>query len=97
MRVVMFGANGGLGRQLVLRALATGHEVTAFIRQGGGSVPQGVRTVIGDVLDAEGVAGAVAGQEAVLDAIGVRTHFAVRAILEGLRQEAGDALRELHR
>ncbi len=73
MKIVIFGAAGGLGRQLVAQALAAGHEVTAFVRGEAGDVPTGVRTVVGDVLDAVAVAGAVVGQEAVIDAIGVRT------------------------
>lgn len=73
MKIVIFGAGGGLGRQLVAQGLAAGHAVTAFVHADGGDVPAGVRTVVGDVLDAAAVAKAVAGQEAVLDAIGVRT------------------------
>ena len=47
--------------------------MTAFVHQDGGDAPAGVRSVVGDVLDAVVVAKAVAGQGAVLDAIGVRT------------------------
>ena len=31
MRVVIFGSTGGTGRRLVERAIAEGHEVTAFV------------------------------------------------------------------
>jgi uncharacterized protein YbjT (DUF2867 family) len=33
MRLVIFGATGGTGRRLVERAIAEGHEVTAFVRK----------------------------------------------------------------
>jgi uncharacterized protein YbjT (DUF2867 family) len=32
MRIPVLGANGRLGRRVVARALAGGHEVTAFVR-----------------------------------------------------------------
>jgi uncharacterized protein YbjT (DUF2867 family) len=32
MRVIVFGASGATGRQLVGQALADGHQVTAFVR-----------------------------------------------------------------
>lgn len=32
MRLAVFGATGGTGRQLVEQALAQGHEVTAVVR-----------------------------------------------------------------
>jgi NAD(P)-dependent dehydrogenase (short-subunit alcohol dehydrogenase family) len=32
MRILIFGATGGTGRELVTQALEQGHEVTAFIR-----------------------------------------------------------------
>jgi nucleoside-diphosphate-sugar epimerase len=33
MRVIVFGASGATGRQLVGQALADGHQVTAFVRR----------------------------------------------------------------
>jgi putative NADH-flavin reductase len=33
MRLVVIGATGGTGRQLVDQALGRGHQVTAFVRQ----------------------------------------------------------------
>jgi putative NADH-flavin reductase len=32
MRVIVFGASGATGRQLVGQALADGHQITAFVR-----------------------------------------------------------------
>lgn len=32
MKIVVFGADGLTGRQIVAQALAGGHEVTAFVR-----------------------------------------------------------------
>jgi uncharacterized protein YbjT (DUF2867 family) len=33
MKLAIFGATGGTGRQLVEQALADGHQVTAFVRR----------------------------------------------------------------
>lgn len=39
MRLTVFGATGGVGREIVGQALAAGHEVTAVVRD-----PTGCRT-----------------------------------------------------
>jgi putative NADH-flavin reductase len=92
MKVVIFGASGGTGRELVVQALAAGHEVSTFARRLD-SVPQaaGLHVFQGDVLDREAVAIAIAGQDAVLSALGARTlgksdllERAITHILEGM-------------
>lgn len=74
MRIVIFGATGGLGRLLVDQALANGHTVTAFARNLDRlpATPTGLVGVAGNVLDREKVRAAVAGQDAVICAFGVR-------------------------
>ncbi|GAB3395749.1 NAD(P)H-binding protein [Humibacter soli] len=73
MNIVVFGANGPTGRLVVKGALERGHVVTAVTRN-----PQtfplqheNLRVERGDVLDPESIAPAVAGQNAVLSALGV--------------------------
>jgi putative NADH-flavin reductase len=72
MRVVIFGATGGLGAASVQAALAAGHEVTAFVRSPQKLTLRHERLQLhqGDVLDAAAVAAAIQGQEAVLSALG---------------------------
>jgi putative NADH-flavin reductase len=72
LRVLIIGATGGTGRQLVQQALEQGHDVTAFVRN-----PRRLkmehsklRIVQGDVLDYESVDAAMKGQNAVLCALG---------------------------
>ena len=72
MKIVVFGATGGTGKQIVARGLELGHDVTAVARK-----PEAVQTkhdrlrvVKGDVLDSGSVSAAVAGADAVLSAIG---------------------------
>jgi len=74
MNLVVFGASGGTGRELVRQALAQGHHVTAFVRNPRSLTAQeAVRVVVGDATDAQLVANAIIGQDAVLSALGPRS------------------------
>jgi uncharacterized protein YbjT (DUF2867 family) len=76
-RVLIVGATGGTGRELVKQALERGYAVTAFARTPARlTVTHPRLTVIqGDVLDPESVATAMRGQEAVLCALGHRRYL----------------------
>lgn len=77
MRVLVIGATGGTGREIVRQALAGGHEVTALVRdpEAAARALPGARTVRGDVRDPDAVAQAVDGQEAVASALGSGVTF----------------------
>jgi nucleoside-diphosphate-sugar epimerase len=71
MRVFLAGAGGALGRQLVPRLVAVGHEVVGMTRSEGKRDlvrELGATPVVADALDAEAVTAAVAGArpEAIL-------------------------------
>ena len=72
MKIVVFGASGGTGVQIVQQALAAGYNVTAFVRTPARLTVQHPRLTVfqGDVLDADQVARAIQGQEAVISALG---------------------------
>ena len=96
MKIVIFGATGSTGRQLVAQALAADHDVTAFVRDPAAVTAQHPRlqVVKGDVTQADSVAAAITGHEAVLSAIGPRAGTppgtlisdATRHVLAGMRQ-----------
>lgn len=73
MDLVVFGANGPTGRQVVLLALAAGHHVPAVTRKPDEfPVAHSELTVVtADVTDADAVARALAGQRAVISTYGV--------------------------
>lgn len=72
MRIVVFGASGQCGRLLVARAAAAGHSVTAVVRPATSyTPPEGVTVVRGDPLDAQFVAAAIAGHDAVASGLGL--------------------------
>src|SRR5207302_10781145 len=77
MRVLIIGASGGTGRQLVNQALERGHTVTAFVRDPSRLSIQHpkLKIIKGDVLDYSSVEGAVHGQEAVISALGHHWYF----------------------
>lgn len=74
MNILIVGATRGIGRQLLEQALASGHTVTALVRDPRRLAAQHerLRVVKGDILDPESVALAVAGQDAVCCTIGVK-------------------------
>jgi putative NADH-flavin reductase len=87
-RVLIVGATGGTGRQLVAQALERGFAVTALVRNPSKlqiTHPQ-LTVVRGDVLDAGSVETAMRGQEAVLSALGHKRFYPPNRILsEGTR------------
>ncbi len=88
MKVVIFGASGGTGQELVKQAIAAGHDVSAFIRREpvGGMDFLGARVVRGDVADRTSIAGVLRGDVAVLSALGAPTPFRpYPPFLEGIR------------
>jgi uncharacterized protein YbjT (DUF2867 family) len=82
MNVLIVGATGGTGQQLVAQALARGHRVTALARHLPSTVPgPGLTWVLGDVLDPPSLDRAMLGQAAVLSALGHKRWFGPSHIL----------------
>jgi putative NADH-flavin reductase len=72
MKIVVFGASGGVGFRVVEQALQAGYHVTAFVRSPEKfTLRHSNLTVIkGDAMDAAAVETAIAGQDAVISALG---------------------------
>jgi len=72
MKIVIFGASGRTGIELVTLGLEKGHEITAFVRNPDRlPVEDKKLTVItGDIFDPSSVEKAVRGQDAVICALG---------------------------
>src|ERR1700676_773733 len=87
-RVLIVGASGGTGRQLVAQALERGHAVTALVRDPSALRVEHPRLQVmrGDVLDYPSVEAAMQAQEVVICAIGHKRFFQPTRILsEGTR------------
>ena len=75
MKVLIIGATGATGQILMREALAQGFEVTALARNPSAvaSEDHRLRVVEGNALEASSLEAAVAGQDAVLSALGTRS------------------------
>ena len=85
MKVLVIGAAGKSGEALVNEALAAGHKVTAFVRGAAQYKKANVRVVAVDV--------AVAGQDAVIDALGGKTPWKVTTMETSAAHNIVDAMR----
>jgi uncharacterized protein YbjT (DUF2867 family) len=71
MKIAVFGAGGGTGREVVRQAHEQGHEVTAFVRDPAKApLNEGARLAVGDARDATAVEAAIRGQDAVVCTLG---------------------------
>jgi putative NADH-flavin reductase len=87
MNILIIGGTRGIGRQLLEQALMAGYTVTALVRHPQRLATQHARLKIitGDILDAESVALAMAGQDAACCTIGVKVPFRVTVFSEGTK------------
>lgn len=74
MKIAVFGATGGTGKEILSQALEMGYEVSALVREPSRLSPgaKGINTVVGDVLDPDKVSETLRGTDAVLVSLGNR-------------------------
>lgn len=72
MKIIVFGATGGVGREVVKQAAENGHEVTAFLRTPAKLEFEhaNLKVIQGDAFNPSEVAAAIAGHEAVVSCLG---------------------------
>lgn len=77
MQILIFGASGRTGQELVKQALALGHNVMAFVRNPAklSITHDNLEIFQGDIVDYQMVDAAVKGQDAVLSALGASSPF----------------------
>ncbi|MEV5876844.1 NAD(P)H-binding protein [Streptomyces sp. NPDC052101] len=75
MNLTVFGATGGIGREIVRQALNAGHRVTAVVRDPARLDVTGdaLEVVRADLADPEELRAAVRGRGAVLSGLGARS------------------------
>jgi putative NADH-flavin reductase len=90
MKLTIFAATGGIGHQILEQAVAAGHDVTAVVRNPG-NLAGGVRAIRADLAtaDAETLAPAVAGADAVLSGLGPRSTAEYGIVTTGTRAITG--------
>ena len=73
MNIMIFGANGGIGKWAVKHALQNGHNVTAYVRDSSKTSNQdkNLTVIQGEVTDAKKITEEMAGQDAVIWCVGI--------------------------
>ncbi len=97
MRLLILGATGATGRNLLEQALAAGHEVTALVRNPARLTMTHARlaVAIGDATHSRALEGSMTGQQAVLSALGAGNSLrlevaspAIAALIPAMRARA---------
>ena len=83
MRILVVGATGALGRDVVEAAVRAGHETAALVRDPArAELPEAVEVVAADVLDPASLPAAVEGRDAVICALGTPSPREASTLLE---------------
>lgn len=70
MKIIIFGATGGVGQHVVAQALEAGHDVTVFVRARHKVTAQNVHIIEGDAFNRDAVIAASAGHDAIISCLG---------------------------
>lgn len=72
MKIVVFGASSGIGREVSLQAVAAGHEVVGVARSAATAPPaEGVQLIAGDATNPTVTAEITADADVIVSAIGI--------------------------
>ena len=96
MRVLLFGASGGIGTAVREQAHAAGHELTLFSRDVSNLAPvrDRERAFQGDIQDPSSVTRAIAGADSVISALGPSRNSADQvALFEGFARVLVEQMR----
>lgn len=87
MKITVFGATGGTGKQLVEQALAAGYEVVAYARNPSKlNISHEHLTVVqGELSDQALIENAIKGSDAVLSTLGPRGGSKNKPITQGMQ------------
>ena len=92
MKIIVFGATGGVGKHFVKMAVEAGHEVTAFARTPEKVTTENVHIIKGDVFNKAAVAQAIAGHEAVISCLGSNAGMKKSRDLEQMGMNVADGM-----
>ena len=87
MNLLIFGASGATGHELVNQALSKGHSVTAFVRDPTrlNADHQNLKVVQGYITDDADLTNAIKGHDVVLSALGASSPFKLDTeVIEGV-------------
>jgi putative NADH-flavin reductase len=86
VKLIVFGSTGGIGSQVLPQALAAGHTVTAVARNPAAITLRHERLTVvqADALEPRTLDQPLAGQDAVISALGVRTRAPTTVYSDGV-------------
>ncbi len=86
MKILVVGATGPTGREIISHGLALGHEMTALIRtHKHADFPEGAKQILGDVMNRASLEAAARGQHVIISALGTRKLGSTTLFSEGTR------------
>jgi putative NADH-flavin reductase len=89
VKILVIGASGRVGREVLAQAVAAGHQVTAAVRDPAGvaAVPgvAAATVAVADVLDPAALTPLVTGQDAVISTLGPRDRRPTTLCSDGAR------------
>lgn len=92
MKILILGASGKTGREVVARAVATGHTVTGFVRDPAKLERDDVAVAVGDARSVDDLRNALRGQDSVISTLGTNRgddnkliESSTEALLEAMR------------
>jgi len=87
MRITIFGATGGTGKQLVEQTLAVGYQVVAYVRNPSklNTRHENLTIVQGDLADQVMIERAISGADAVISVLGPRGDSKIKPITRGMQ------------
>ena len=91
MNILLLGASGKTGRQVLDQALAAGNNVTAFVRDPKKLDRDDVAVAIGDARNVDDLRKALRGQDAVISTLGTGLN-ASEKLIEGSTEALLDAM-----
>jgi len=96
MKIIVFGATGGVGQHVVKQALEQGFEVTAFVRTPSkiSQTHRNLYIVQGDAFNKEEVAKAIAGHDVVISCLGSSQGMKKSTELEEMTKNIVDGMKE---
>jgi len=87
MKIAIFGATGGTGKQLIEQALEAGYEVVAYARNPSklDIRHEHLKVIQGELADAALIESAVSGSKAVISVLGPRGGSKGRSVTQGMK------------
>ena len=96
MKIIVFGATGGVGKSVVAQALETGMEVTAFVRTPSKLeiTHENLKFIQGNAFNQEEVSAAIAGQDAVVSCLGSNQGMKESTEIQEMTKNIVDGMKE---